>query len=60
MLVTLAGMVTEVRLLQKLNAFMPMSVTLSGIVMDVMFLHQSNALSPIMRNPLRDRVFAGF
>ena len=36
MLVTLSGIVTDVRLLQPKNASLPMVVTLSGIVMEVM------------------------
>ena len=35
MLVTLSGMVTEVRLVQYLNAYSPMHVTLFGMVTEV-------------------------
>ena len=35
MLVTLSGMVIEIKPLQPENAFSPILVTLSGIVMDV-------------------------
>ena len=39
MLVTLDGIVTDVRLLQPPNVLYPMLVTLSGIVTDVKPLH---------------------
>ena len=38
MLVTLSGMVTDVKLLQSSKAELPMLVTLSGMVMDVKLL----------------------
>ncbi len=43
MLVTLSGIVTDVRRPQQLNAEFPMLVTLSGIVTDVRRSHQLNA-----------------
>ena len=39
MLVTLSGIVTEVRLVHSLNALLPMVVTLSGIVTEVRLVH---------------------
>ena len=43
MLVTLFGIVMEVKLLQPENAAPPMLVTLSGIVMEVKLLQPENA-----------------
>ena len=48
MLVTLSGIVTEVRLEHSRNASLPMLVTLSGIVTEVRPLHPENALSPML------------
>ena len=47
MLVTLSGIVTDVRPLQPENAEAPISITLSGITTDVRPLHL-NALSPML------------
>ena len=44
--VTLFGMVTDVKLLQSLNALIPMEVTLLGIVTEVKLL-PLNALFPM-------------
>jgi hypothetical protein len=48
MLVTLLGIVTEVKPEQLLNAFSPMLVTFSGIIIEVKEVHHLNALSPIL------------
>jgi membrane-associated HD superfamily phosphohydrolase len=48
MLVTLLGMVTEVKLLQLLNALSPMLVTLLGMVTEVKFQQLSNAHAPML------------
>ena len=43
MLVTLAGMVTDVRLVHLWKAISPMLVTLAGMVTDVRLVHFSKA-----------------
>ena len=48
MLVTLLGIVTEVRPLQSLKAFCPISLTLLGIETEVRPLHPSKADSPML------------
>ena len=48
MLVTLLGMVIEVRLLHPQNADSPMLVTLLGMVIEVRLLHHQNADSPLL------------
>jgi hypothetical protein len=48
MLVTLFGMVMEVRPVQDSNAELPMLVTLLGMVMEVRPVQQLNAPSPIL------------
>ena len=45
--VTPVGMVTEVKLLQFLNALLPMEVTPVGMVTEVNPLQSLNALSPM-------------
>jgi hypothetical protein len=47
MLVTLPGMVTEVRLVQTANAASPMLVTLLGMVMEIRLEQPEKADSPI-------------
>ena len=51
MLVTLSGIVTDVRELQYSNALLPMLVTLSGIVTDVRALQPSKAKFPMLVTP---------
>ena len=51
MLVTLAGMVTLVRPLQLMKAYMPMLVTLFGMVTLVRLVHSQKALAPILVTP---------
>ena len=48
MLVTLSGIVTDVRLSQRLNAEFPMLVTLLGIVTDVRLVQELNAKFPML------------
>ena len=48
MLVTLLGIVNDVRPVQPSNAELPMLVTLLGISMDVRLLQSSNAPSPML------------
>ena len=48
MLVTLSGIVTEVRPEQPVNAALPMLVTLAGIVTDVSPEQPENAESPML------------
>lgn len=51
MLVTLSGIVMEVRLIQPLNAEGPIFVTLAGISMDSRLLQSTNAHCPILVTP---------
>ena len=51
MLVTLAGIVIEVKPVQPSNAFSPMLVTLAEIVIEVKLAQPENARS-LMRSPL--------
>ena len=48
MLVTLSGIVTEVKPVQPSNALAPMLVTLSGIVIGVKLVQSLNAFSPML------------
>ena len=48
MLVTLLGIVIEVRLEQPLNAQSPILVTLLGMAIEVRFLQNRNAFSPML------------
>ena len=48
MLVTLSGMIIEVRLLHPKKAEFPMLVTLSGMVIEVRLLQLLKALSPML------------
>ena len=48
MLITLLGMMIEVKLLQSEKASSPMLVTLSGMVMEVKLLQHSKALYPMV------------
>jgi hypothetical protein len=48
MLVTLFGIVIEVKLVQLLNALMPILVTLSGIITEVKFQQPLNASWPML------------
>ena len=48
MLVTLSGIVTEVKPVQPSNALAPMLVTLSGIVIGVRLVQSLNAFSPML------------
>ena len=48
MLVTLSGIVIEVKPVHHENAELPMLVTLSGIVIEVKPLQPENALSPML------------
>ena len=57
MLVTLSGMVIEVRALQPRKASIPMLVTLFGMVTEVRPLQPSKALSPMLVTSLGMTVF---
>ena len=48
MLVTLLGMVTEVRPLQPLKAELPMLVTLLGMVTEARTLHSEKVFGPML------------
>ncbi len=51
MLVTLLGIVTEVRLHQSEKALIPMLVTLLGISMEVGLVHSEKAQFPMLVTP---------